>query len=153
MSAVNRDNNQANGSSDATALLGFVHQVGQVMNVKARKVLFEEGEHCTGAYFIEEGELELTLSSADRKMTLGVAYLGQMLALAAVIRECEHKFTATAISNSRVLFLPAEKVRNYLRQHPESCLQTVQMMGSEILDLSTNMIRPLRLQPRYPKSH
>ena len=139
--------------SDATALLTFVRQIGQVMTLKAGKVLFREGERCQGAYFVEEGELELTLSAGERKLTLGVAYLGQLVALAPVIRDEAHAFTATATSHSRVLFLAGDKVRTYLRQHPECCLQTVQMLGSDVLDLSANMIRPLRLQPRYPKSH
>jgi hypothetical protein len=50
-----------------------------------------------------------------------------------------------------VMIVAAEAMRSFLKQHPESCLQTLQFLGSEILDLSSNVIRPLRLQPRYPK--
>jgi CRP-like cAMP-binding protein len=139
------------GLSDAAALLTFVRSAGKSLSPKASKVLFHEGETCRGVYFVESGELELTIETGHKKMTLGVACLGQLLALAPAIRETEYPFTATAISDCRILFVEAEAVRSYLRQHPETCLHTVQMLGSEVLDLSTNMIRPLRLQPRYPK--
>jgi hypothetical protein len=50
-----------------------------------------------------------------------------------------------------VVVVEAEAMRKFLKQHPESCLQTLQFLGSEIVDLSSNVIRPLRLHPRYPK--
>jgi CRP-like cAMP-binding protein len=139
------------GGSDAAALLTFIKGAGKPTTAKAGKVLFREEETCQGIFFVESGELELTISSGNKKMTLGVALLGQLLGLAPAIREAQYPFTATAISDCQALFVPAEEVRSYLRQNPETCLHTVQILGSEVLDLSANMIRPLRLQPRYPK--
>jgi CRP-like cAMP-binding protein len=139
-------------SSELAALLTFVRSTGKPVLAGSGKVLFREGDPCEGAYFVESGELELTIASGSKKFTLGVACLGQLLAIAPVIRESEYPFTATAITDCSVRFIEAGQMRSYLRQHPESCLHTVQMLGSEILDLSSNMIRPLRLQPRYPKN-
>lgn len=140
-----------NGGTDAAALLGFVHRTGKGITLKAGKRLFGEGEPCEEVYFVESGELELTIAAGEKKMTLGVACVGQLLALAPAIRRVDYPFSATAITECRVLFIEAEAMRTYLHQHPDTCLHTVQLLGSEILDLSSNMIRPLRLQPRYPK--
>lgn len=142
---------QHNDSAEVAALLAFVRQAGKITSLAAGKALFLEATPCRGAYLIEEGEVELTIDSGERQMPLGTAFAGQLLGLAAVIRNTQHECTATARKDSRIIFVEAEAMRRYLRQHPESCLQTVQILGSEILDLSSNTIRPLRLQPRYPK--
>jgi hypothetical protein len=42
-------------------------------------------------------------------------------------------------------------MRILLQQNAEICLLAVQKLGAELLDLSEKAIRPLRLQPRYPK--
>lgn len=139
-------------ASDVTTLLMFMRRTGKLQTLKAGKDLFREKEPCRGAYFVEDGELELTISNG-KKVTLGVACLGQLLAIASVIQDSEHQFTATAITDCSVLFVESEGMRGFLRQHAETCLHMVQGLGAEVLDLSTNMIRPLRLQPRYPKSH
>lgn len=143
----------SNGGTLAAALLEFMQQHGTVLSVPAGERLFRENEPCQGAYYVEAGELELSIASGERKMVMGVVREGHLLGLPSVIRNFGHQHTATAIQECKVLFVESGKMRDYLQNHPESCLQGIQMMGAEILELSTNMIRPLRLQPRYPKGH
>jgi len=141
-----------NGASDATALLHFLHQSGQSKTLAADEVLFYEGEPCAGAYFVEEGAIELTIATGDRRMHLGSAHAGQLVGVTSVLTNTPSQSTATAMLKTKVVFVKADIMREYLKTHADICLHTVQLLGADIVDLASNAIRPLRLQPRYPKS-
>jgi len=141
----------SNGASDTTALLAFLHQSGQAQTLAADEVLFREGEPCEGAYFVEEGAIELTMATGDRRMHLGSAHAGQLVGVTSVLTNTPSQSTATAMLKTKVVFVKADIMREYLKTHADICLHTVQLLGAEIVDLSSNAIRPLRLQPRYPK--
>lgn len=136
---------------DATQLLEFIRQSREIIALPHGSFLFQEGEPCRGVYYVEEGELELTILSGDKRLTVGTASSGYLLAIAPVIANGDHQCSAHAITDSRLLFVPAESMREHLRHHAEICLLTVEKLGAELLDLSEKTIRPLRLQPRYHK--
>jgi|tagenome__1003787_1003787.scaffolds.fasta_scaffold20433204_1 CRP-like cAMP-binding protein len=139
----------ANGFGDAKPLLDYVHEAGELVVVSKDAVLFHEGEPCRGAYFVEDGEVELTVTSGERRVKVGIARPGQMLAVASVCSNYDHQCTARAVRSSKVVFLEAESLRKYLRRDPATCLVAVQLLASDLLDLSSNAIRPMRLQPRF----
>ncbi len=141
----------ANGGSDTAALLGFLHEHGQPRQLSADEVLFREGTPCDGAYFVEEGALELTITSGERQMHVGSAHPGQLVGVTSVLTATPSQNTATAMLKTKVVFVKADLMRDYLKTHADICLHTVQLLGGDIVDLSSNAIRPLRLQPRYPK--
>ncbi len=142
-----------NGESETSVLMAFLHQHGKVVKLAPDEVLFREQLPCTGTFFVEEGAVELTITSGGRKLHVGSAHPGQLLGIASVLAKSENQSTATAMLPSKVIFVEASDIRDYLKQHPEICLHTVQLLGAEILDMSSNTIRPMKLQPRYPKLH
>jgi CRP-like cAMP-binding protein len=115
------------------------------------QILFQEGEPCHGAYYVEEGELELTITSGEKRLKLGSAQAGHLLGVSSVVSNSDHQCSAHAVRDSKVAFVGAEQMRILLQQNAEICLLAVQKLGAELLDLSEKAIRPLRLQPRYPK--
>ena len=121
------------------------------MTLARGAVLFQEGEPCRGAYYVEDGELDLTITSGEKRLKVGTARTGHLLAISSVVSNSDYQCSAYAARDCKVLFISAESMRGYLRQNAEICLFTVQKLGAELLDLSENAIRPLRLQPRYPK--
>ena len=141
----------SNGTSETTALLHFLHHTGQVKTLMADEVLFREDEPCAGAYFVEEGAIELTIATGDRRMHLGSAHPGQLVGVTSVLTGTPNQSTATAMLKTKVVFVKADVMREYLKTHAEICLHTVQLLGADIVELASNAIRPLRLQPRYPK--
>jgi CRP-like cAMP-binding protein len=143
----------ANGESDTTALLTFLHQSGEVIKLSSDEILFHEGAPCSGAYFVEEGAVELTINSGERRMHVGSAHPGQLVGITSVLTNTSSQSTATAMLNTKVVFVKADVMREYLKGHPEICLHTVQLLGADIIELESSAIRPLRSQHRYPKSH
>src|SRR6478752_4240375 len=115
-----------NGESDTTALLAFLHESGEVIKLSADEILFREGTPCSGAYFVEEGAVELTINSGERRMHVGSARPGQLVGITSVLANTLSQSTATAMLNSRVVFVKADVMRDYLKTHPEICLHAVQ---------------------------
>ncbi len=144
--------NNTNGAGDAKHLLDFVRDAREILLLGPGAVLFREGDPCRGAYFIELGELMLTISSGERHLTVGSAHAGHLLGISSVVSGSDHQCTAETTRESKITFVPAEEMRDYLRTHSEICLFAAERLGAELLDLSEKAIRPMRLQPRYPKS-
>ncbi len=140
-----------NGIGDATQLLAFVRQWQETMTLSKGSILFQEGEPCRGAYYIEEGEVDLTITSGERRLKVGSARAGHLLAISSVVSNSDHQCSAHTVKDCKVAFIAADALREYLQRNAEVCLFTVQKLGAELLDLSEHAIRPLRLQPRYPK--
>ncbi|HVZ15771.1 MAG TPA: cyclic nucleotide-binding domain-containing protein [Terriglobales bacterium] len=136
---------------DPSQLLEFIRQSPEKMALPKGSLLFHEGEPCSGAYYVEDGELDLIITSGEKRLKVGSAHAGHLLGVSSVISNSEHQCSAYAAKESKVVFIAAEAMRKYLRQNAEICLYAVQEMGAELLDLSEKAIRPLRLQPRYPK--
>ena len=141
-----------NGVGELKRLLDFIRQSPETMLLPKGCVLFQEGEPCRGAYFVEEGDLELTITSGEKRLKVGTARAGHLLGVSCVVSNSDHQCTAQAARDSKLVFIGAENMREYLQRNAEVCLFTVQKLGAELLELSENAIRPLRSQPRYPKS-
>jgi len=142
----------SNGVGDAKRLLDFVRDAREILLLAAGSVLFREGDPCRGAYFVELGELQLTIASGERQWHVGSAHAGHLLGISSVITGSDYQCTAEAARDCKITFVPAEEMREYLKSHAEICLFAAERLGAELLDLSEKAIRPLRLQPRYPKS-
>ena len=140
-----------NERDELSLLLELVRQSQDKVLLPAGSFLFQEGEPCRGAYFVEEGEVQLAISSGGKRVRLGVAKAGHLLGVTSVVSNSDYQCSAIAARESKVVFLATEVIKSYLHEHPSTCLLTVQMMGAELLDLSENIIRPMKQQPRYPK--
>ncbi len=135
---------------EATALLAFC-RTGKSLRFAAGGILFVEASKCEQVFLVEEGEIELALLAGERQMHVGIAGPLSLIGLSAAVSSVPHETTATAKTVCKVMAVSAAEMRNYLKQHPDSCLKAVQSLGTDILDLSTNTIRPMRLRPRYPR--
>jgi len=137
--------------SEGRRLLKFVRDSREILSLSLGSVLFQEGEPCSGCYYVEEGELLLTINSGGRQLSIGSAKSGHLLGIASVVGKCEYRCTAQALRESKLTFIAAEEMKDYLRQRSDLCLATVERLGEELLELTEHAIRPLRLQPRNPK--
>lgn len=147
----NSGSSSGDGIGDSAQLLALIRRSQETIVLPKGSVLFQEGEPCRGAYYVEEGELDLTITSGEKRLKIGSARTGHVLAISSVVSKSDHQYSAHTTKESKLALIAAEELREYLRQNAEVCLFTVQKLGAELLDLSENAIRPLRLQPRYPK--
>ena len=132
-------------------LLDFVRDSREIVSLATGAVLFEEGAPCSGCYYIEAGELLLSVTSGERQLSVGSAKAGHLLGAASVVGNCEYRCSAQALRDSKLTFIPSEEMRDYLRQRSDLCLALVERLGEELLELTEHAIRPLRLHPKNPK--
>jgi CRP-like cAMP-binding protein len=99
---------------------------------------------------LEQGSIELTIESGGHRVHVGSAHPGQLLGLTSVLTGSPSQNTATAMLPTKLVFVKAQLILEYLKTHPEICLNAVQSLASDIVDLSANTIRSMRFYNRKP---
>ncbi|MDH3861784.1 MAG: cyclic nucleotide-binding domain-containing protein, partial [Gammaproteobacteria bacterium] len=89
------------------------------------EILFHRGDVADDFYFIESGQIELSLISPDgQKKVVEVIANGRTFAEAIVfMREAKFPVTAEALSNSVVYRIPNNTYRTMLRSNPDACMR------------------------------
>jgi CRP-like cAMP-binding protein len=89
------------------------------------EILFHRGDVADDFYYIESGQIELSLISPDgQKKVVEVIANGRTFAEAIVfMREGKFPVTAEALSNSVVYRIPNNTYRTMLRSNPDACMR------------------------------
>jgi len=83
-------------------------------------VLFMENQAARGIYVICQGEVKLSVSSADGKtLILRIAKAGDVLGLTATLSGSTNEVTAEVLRPCQVAFVRREDFLHFLSQHPE----------------------------------
>ena len=99
-------------------------------------ILFRRGEASRGVYLLVQGRANLTLrSDTGRSVTFRTVGAGYVLGLPGTILNRTYIFTAELIDDSRVAFIPAADVVEFLRHHGDLCFDVVQLLGGELMEL------------------
>ena len=87
--------------------------------------LFHRGDQANDFYFVDSGQIELSLISADgQKKVIEVVSHDRTFAEAVLfMRESKYPVTAVALSDSAVLRIPNEHYRNLLCDNPDACMR------------------------------
>lgn len=97
--------------------------------VPAQYVIVRRGETADSMYFILEGEVEVDIQPAPRRLRRG-QYFGELALLNDTVRNA----TVTAVSDSQLLTLEAADFRRMLNAHPD--------LKKEITELAQKRIGP-----------
>jgi CRP-like cAMP-binding protein len=89
------------------------------------EILFHRGDNARDFYFVESGQIELSLISADgQKKIIEVVSHGRTFAEAIVfMRESKFPVTAEALSDSVVYRIPNDKYRELLNDDSDACMR------------------------------
>jgi CRP-like cAMP-binding protein len=142
-----QDQQHPDHTGEINALLGFIRNSRDVVFLPLGAMLFMECEPCRGAYFIEDGELELTVMSGEQPVIIANARQAQIIAVSSVFTDSDFQYSARAVCDTKVVLLEKESLKIYLRQNAVACLDAIQLLGTDLLDLSAK-IKPVRHQPR-----
>lgn len=93
--------------------------------VEKGEILFHRGDDAKDFYFVESGQIELSLISPDgQKKVVEVIDHGRTFAEAIVfMRDRKYPVTAEALSDSVILRIPNAPYRNLLQSSPNACLR------------------------------
>lgn len=96
-------------------------------------VLFGEGRLPSGIYLLSNGSARLSIcSSRGERLMLRMARPGDVLGLSANVSGKPHEVTAELTSSSRVTFIRRKDFLRFLKDHPEACMQVVQMLSNDV---------------------
>ena len=94
-------------------------------------VLYRRGDAPDCLYFVQSGEVLITLVAAQKEMTFR-AGAGSLLGIAAVIGDQPYAMSATAPSNAKVFKLPAAAFRDLLDHEPKVRDCVLKILAAEV---------------------
>ncbi len=126
-------------------LSAALQQLGQVDPQKKGTILFREGEPARGIFLLVDGAATLSLTSDDgRNIAVRTVGPGFLLGLPGTILHKNYLFTAKLAQDSRVTFVPASALLDFLRLHNDLCFDIVEMLGGELIDMPPVIYRRAR---------
>jgi len=95
-------------------------------------LLFVERQEARGIYVLCEGEVKLSISSAEGKtLIMRIARSGELLGLMAAMAGLPYEVTAETIHPCQVAFVRREDFLRFLAKHPETSQNVVKQMASQ----------------------
>ena len=95
-------------------------------------LLFVERQEARGVYVLCDGEVKLTISSAEGKtMIMRIARAGELLGLMAAMANQPYEVTAETLHPCMVSFVRREDFLRFLGKHPEASQAVVKQMSSQ----------------------
>ena len=103
----------------STAAMSDFHSIANLSSVSESTVLFQEGDELSVVLFLLTGKVKLSVSSTDgRRLILGSAGPGEILALTSAILGCRYDITAEAQFPCTISSVPREGFLKFLVYHP-----------------------------------
>ncbi len=96
--------------------------------------IFREGDPPAFIYYILSGEVNLSLTSEDRRINVSRLGPGLLLAVYSIFDDGPQFLSATTVTPTTVLAIPKPDVLNLLRQHPETILRLGSILTRQIRD-------------------
>src|SRR5580692_4336121 len=95
-------------------------------------LLFVEKQESRGVYVLCQGEVKLSISSAEGKtLILRIARAGELLGLMAAMATLPYEVTAETIHPCQVAFVRREDFLRFVANHPEASQNVVKQMSSQ----------------------
>ena len=113
---------------------------------KARDVLWHAGTPADGASLVLQGQLELCLAGGEPLER--VAAVGTLLDEPALFVDAVHRFTATALVSTEVLFVPRNAVRRVLSEFPAAAERIHAVLSDRTATLLAELDRVAERLPR-----
>ena len=125
----------------------LLHASSYLSNV----IVFTEGEPATGIYVVLEGEVRVSISSADGKhLNLRIARKTDILGLSSVLAGGAYNVTAETLYPAKLAYVGRETLLAFLARYP-SAYQTVVEELSRKVTVACEQLRTVALSHSAPK--
>jgi CRP/FNR family transcriptional regulator, cyclic AMP receptor protein len=95
-------------------------------------LLFVERQEARGVYVLCEGEVKLSISSAEGKtLIMRIAKAGELLGLMAAMANQPYEVTAETIHPCQVAYVRRDDLLRFVAKHPEASQSVVKQMSSQ----------------------
>jgi len=114
-------------------------------------LLFSERDQAQGVYFVVEGEVNLSINSADgRRLNLSIARKGEILGLASALFGKEYLMTAETLYPCKLVHLGQRNLQGFLMRNADAYQTLTQELGRQ-LTTACEQLRTLGLAASVPE--
>lgn len=118
--------------------LADLQRYSELRRVPARETLYAQGEPGAMLFVLLDGSMKLTRrTDGAREHVIRLVRPGEVLAEAALFSGGAYAATATALEESRVLAVDAQRLAAQLRRDPHLAWNVLQRLGKRIEELQT----------------
>lgn len=104
----------------STAALADWHTMEHPHSVAQNTLLFAEREEGRGMFVVLEGEVRVSINSAEgKRLSLRIARKGDVLGLSSTVAGHAYEVTAETLYPSKVAFIGRREFQGFLSRHPE----------------------------------
>jgi len=117
----------------------------------AGSLLFMERDQAQGIYFVLEGEVKLSINSADgRRLNLSIARKGEILGLASALFGKEYLMTAETLYPCKLAHLGQRDLQGFLVRHADAYQTLTQELGRQLTS-ACEQLRTIGLSASVPE--
>lgn len=99
---------------------------------RANDTIFREGDPPTFVYYVLSGEVILTLTSEDRRISIGKFGAGRLLGIQTIFDDGPQFLSAAAMTPVTLLAIPREALLPLLHRHPETTFHLASVFARQI---------------------
>ncbi|MGY2134755.1 response regulator [Hymenobacter sp. HD11105] len=145
----------------AGGLNEFLHDAQKVGNLQGlttdrkphavprKQIVYAEGDEATRLYFVQEGRIKTSKTTAGGKeLITGLYQSGEFFGYKPLLEGTAHHDTAVAVTDSTLLYIPADDFTQLLLRNPEVSQQFVRLLAGRVreqeellLDMAYNSLR------------
>jgi len=114
-------------------------------------VIFSETQPCSGIYVVLEGEVKLSINSADgRRLSFRIAKAGEVLGLSSAISSSVYEMTADVLYPARIAHVARPAFLGFLSRHP-AAYQAVAREMARTYSTACEQLRMVGLSTSVPE--
>ena len=142
---------QSSPSRFSPELSAALHELKTMQVYPKGAILFRHGANVEGLFLVEAGQIRVLFPTSQGRPQL-LDYVGPctVLGLSETMSGEAYRFTAEATDHSTVAFIPRDDFLEFLRKHPEFCMQVVRMLSEDLHGLY-HKFRNISAHPGRPR--
>ena len=114
-------------------------------------VLFNETQPASGIYVVLEGEVRLSINSADgRRLSFHIAKAGEVLGLSSTLSGGAYEMTADTLYPAKIAHITRQTFLQFLARHPEVYVTVTREIGRSF-NLACEQLRMVGLSASAPE--
>jgi CRP-like cAMP-binding protein len=106
--------------------------IGTRMEKGTGTFLFGRGDAPSGVYLVLSGQIRLGLQPDPRGFPSRLIGAGSVLGLPSTLSSSPYGLTAEIMEDSQMIFVPADRLRQLLRDQPQLCFNVMSILAEEL---------------------
>ncbi|HNQ12588.1 MAG TPA: response regulator [Bacteroidia bacterium] len=114
----------------------------RVRSFKKKEIVFSEGDHCNGMYFVASGKVKTYMTNTDGKELIsGVFTQGDFFGFMPLLESQSHNDSSETMENSELIFIPKEDFYSLLFTNRDVSARFIKILSKEIIEKEERLLQ------------